>query len=101
VSNITSARSSGRVRVAIVSVTRGLVATKDYQSAGSWYDPNLHEATFLVAAAPGPGHGYPADGVPRQAVPRTSGPPAHVYHFSGYTVMIWDTNLLPLLKPEL
>jgi hypothetical protein len=101
VSNITSVQTSGQVRVAVVSVKSGQVAAQHYQSAGSWYDPKRHEATFLVAADPGPGHGDPADQVPRQAVLRTFGPPAHVYHFSGYTVMIWDTNLLPLLKPEL
>ena len=101
VSNITSVQSRGQVWVAIVSVKGGRVAARHYQSARLWYDPKRHEATFLVAAAPGPGHGSAADQVPRQAVLRTFGPPAHVYHFSGYTVMIWDTNLLPLLKPEL
>jgi hypothetical protein len=101
VSNITSVQSSGQVRVAIVSVKGGRVAARHYQSAGSWYDPKRHDATFLVAAAPGPGHGDAADRMPPQTVLRTFGPPAHVYHFSGYTVMIWDRNLLPLLKPEL
>jgi hypothetical protein len=89
------------VLVAVVSVKGGRVATLPYQSAGSWYDPKLHDATFLVAVAPGPGHGDAGDRVPRQAVLRTFGLPARVYHFSGYTVMIWDRNLLALLKPEL
>jgi hypothetical protein len=101
VSNITSVQSSGQVRVAIVSVKGGRVAARQYQSAGGWYDPKRHEATFLVAVAPGPGHGDAVDRVPRQAALRTFGPPARVYHFSGYTVMIWDRNLLALLKPEL
>lgn len=101
VSNITSVQSSGQVRVAIVSVKGGRIAARHYQSAKSWYDPERHKAVFLVAAAPGPGHGGAADQVPPQAVLRTFGPPARVYHFSGYTVMIWDVNLLPLLKPEL
>ncbi|HEX6450299.1 MAG TPA: prolyl oligopeptidase family serine peptidase [Trebonia sp.] len=65
VSNITSVQSSGQVRVAIVSVTGGQVAARYYQSAGSWYDPKRREATFLVAAAPGPGHGDATDQVSR------------------------------------
>lgn len=97
VSNVTSVASGGGARVAVVSVRDGRVVARDYQSARSWYDPGRHQATFLVAVAPGAGGGDPVDRVPRQAVLRTFGAPARVYHVSGYTVMIWNRNLLALL----
>lgn len=99
VSNITSVSSREKARIAIVSVEHGRIAAKHYQSKRSWYDSGQHQATFLVAVAPGAGDGDPGDRVPPQAVARTFGPPARVYHFSGYTVMIWNRNLLALLSP--
>jgi hypothetical protein len=97
VSNITSVESQGLVRVEIVSVRHGRVAALPYQSARSSYDPRRHDATFLVAVAPvdNPGHR-----VSYAEAAHTFGAPARVYHFAGYTVMIWNRNLLTLLSPE-
>ena len=97
VSNITSVESQGLVRVEIVSVRHGRVAALPYQSARSSYDPRRHDATFLVAVAPADN---PSQRISYAEAVRTFGAPACVYHFSGYTVMTWNRNLLPLLNPE-
>ena len=97
VSNITSVESQGLMRVEIVSVRHGRVAALPYQSARSSYDPRRHDATFLVAVAPADN---PSQRISYAEAVRTFGAPARVYHFSGYTVMIWNRNLLTLLSPE-
>ena len=61
------------------------------------YDPRLHNANFLVAGAPAGGAGYAPEYIPVPVARRTFGPPARVYHFHGYTVMVWDVNLLTRL----
>jgi hypothetical protein len=97
VSNITSVQSRELVRVAIVSVRQGRVAALPYQSARFSYDPQRHDATFLVAVAPADS---PGNRISYAEAVRTFGAPARVYHFSGYTVMTWNRNLLPLLNHE-
>jgi hypothetical protein len=50
------------------------------------FDPRRHTADFLVTV---PG----ASVTPAVAV-ATFGPPAHVYHYQDYTIMVWHKNLL-------
>jgi hypothetical protein len=69
-----------------------------YQSAADAYDPRLHDANFLVAGEPADGAGYAARAVPTAAVRATFGPPARIYRFAGYTVMVWNVNLLTQLR---
>jgi len=38
--------------------------------------------------------GDAADTVPDAAVRATFGPPARTYRFDGYTVLVWNVNLL-------
>jgi hypothetical protein len=97
VANITTVDSGGRVGLAVVAVSGGLVRARLYQSKLPAYDPRLHYANFLVADAPADGAGYAPEHIPVPVAVRTFGPPARVYHFHGYTVMVWDVNLLTRL----
>ena len=60
-----------------------------YQVEPSWYDPSLHDATFVIAD---PGAGFPVD-----MFERAFGRPAATHAVGGYTVLIYRTNLLRLL----
>jgi hypothetical protein len=95
--NITAVDSGGRVGLAVVAVSGGRVHARLYQSKLPAYDPRLHYANFLVADVPAYGAGYPPEHIPVPVVRRTFGPPARVYHFRGYTVMVWNVNLLTRL----
>jgi hypothetical protein len=95
--NITTVDSGGRVGLAVVGVSGGRVRARLYQSKLPAYDPRLHNANFLVAGAPADGAGYAPEYIPVPVARRTFGPPARVYHFHGYTVMVWDVNLLTKL----
>jgi hypothetical protein len=95
--NITTVDSGGRVGLAVVAVSGGQVRARLYQSKLAAYDPRLHDANFLVADVPADGAGYAPEQIPVPVARRTFGPPARVYHFHGYTVMVWDVNLLTRL----
>lgn len=95
--NITAVDSGGRTGLAVVAVSGGRVRARLYQSKLPAYDPRLHDANFLVAGAPADGAGYAPEYIPVGVARRTFGPPRRVYHFHGYTVMVWDVNLLTLL----
>jgi hypothetical protein len=97
VANITTVDSGGRAELAVVAVSGGQVRARLYQSKLPAYDPRLHYANFLVAGAPADGAGYAPESIPLPVARRTFGPPARVYHFHGYTVMVWDVNLLTRL----
>jgi hypothetical protein len=60
-----------------------------YQVEPSWYDPSLHDATFVIAD---PGAGFPV-----AMFERAFGRPAATHAVGGYTVLIYRTNLLRLL----
>jgi hypothetical protein len=98
VANITTVDSGGRAELAVVAVSGGQVRARLYQSKLPAYDPRLHYANFLVADAPADGAGYAPEHIPVPVALSTFGPPARVYHFHGYTVMVWDVNLLTRLR---
>jgi hypothetical protein len=60
-----------------------------YQVEPSWYNPSLHDATFVIAD---PGAGFPV-----AMFERAFGRPAATHAVGGYTVLIYRKNLLPLL----
>jgi hypothetical protein len=62
-----------------------------WEAKGSWYDPGLHRATFLVTdSQAGFFNRFQASAPALAAL----GPPARTYHLGPYTVMVWNTNLL-------
>ena len=97
-SNVVTVDSGGSVRLAVVTDRGGRVRPQLYQSEKSWYDPRLHYANFLVASTPPGTPAYVPDLIMAGDARRTFGPPARIYHFGGYTVMVWDVNLLTRLR---
>ena len=62
-----------------------------WEAKGSWYDPGLHRATFLVTDS---GAGFFNRFQASAPALAALGPPARTYHVGPYTVMVWNTNLL-------
>lgn len=90
--NSTTLDSGGRVHVSAVTLTgRGYLTPYQWETDDAGYNPSLHDATFVVADGPAP--------LPyaQWAASRTFGPPQRIYHYDGYTIMVWDTNLLTRL----
>ena len=87
-SNITTLDSGGRVRV-VSTVNNGTTA-QPYESSAEWFNPAKYQANFIVS--------YSASTDPSPVKPSVVrawyGPPAHVYHFEDYTIMVYDYNLL-------
>jgi hypothetical protein len=97
-SNIVTVDSGGSAHLAVVADRGGWVREDLYQSQRSWYDPRLHFADFIVASTPPGTFEYVPDLILMGDAHRTFGPPARVYHFRGYTVLVWDVNLLTRLR---
>ena len=70
-----------------------------YQSSAAAFDLRRHDANFLVTQMPAIGPAYPAvTTAPYPAVLATFGRPARTYRFDGYTVLVWNVNLLTRLR---
>jgi hypothetical protein len=90
--NSTTVSSGGRVLVSAVTRTdNGKLTPYEWETNEQDFDSSLHYANFLVAGGPVPLKEAKA------SAELTFGPPRRVYHFDGYTVMVWDTNLLDKL----
>jgi hypothetical protein len=87
-SNITTLDTGGRVRM-VSTVGNGTTA-QEYESSAEWFNPAKYQANFIVA--------YSASTDPSPVKPSVVrgwyGPPAHVYRFEDYTIMVYDYNLL-------
>jgi hypothetical protein len=95
--NSTTVDSGGRVVISSVQLgpDGGLVPYR-WETDEANYDPAGHDANFVVAGGPAGLQGGAA------AATLTFGAPARTYHVDGYTVMVWNTNLLPKLgQPQL
>ena len=90
--NSTTLDSGREVLVSAVTPNgRGLLVPYQWETDDANYDPARHYATFVVAGGPAALPGMQA------AAARTFGRPLRVYHADGYTVMVWDINLLTRL----
>jgi hypothetical protein len=90
--NSTTLASGGRVRVSAVTVGPGdEFVPYEWETDDTAYNPSRYDATFLVADGPAQLAGA------RSAALRTFGPPQRTYSYDGYTIMVWDTNLLTRL----
>ena len=90
--NSTTLASGGRVRVSGVTVAPdGQLVPYEWETDDASYNPALRDATFVVAGGPAP--------LPwaQSAALRTFGRPARTYSYDGYTIMVWNANLLPRL----
>ena len=87
--NSTTLASGGRVRVSGVTVGPGdEFVPYEWETDDAAYNPSRYDATFLVADGPAQLAGA------RSAALHTFGPPRRIYSYDGYTIMVWDTNLL-------
>ena len=90
--NSTTLASGGRVQVSGVTVAPdGELVPYEWETDDTDYNPSLRDATFVVAGGPAP--------LPwvQSAALRTFGRPERIYRYDGYTIMVWDTNLLSRL----
>jgi len=97
ISNTTTLASGETVNVRPVSWEGNYVAAGPYEFDKSWYDPTLHYANFVVLINPP----LPIDPIALWEVRVSFGKPQHIYHFSRYTIMTFNKNLLTDLVPSL
>ena len=88
--NVTTLDSGGRAQLLVTSFRRPRAQPEAYQSKASWYDPRLHDATFVVSTRANGANSY----VSHRTVLDDFGPPQRIYRFGGYTIMVWNKNLL-------
>lgn len=86
--NITTVTTEGRVR--LVAVAKGGTTADPYESYAGWYNPDRYSANFIVSYDKKIGS-YP---VKPSVVRARYGKPARVYHYEGYTIMVYNYNLL-------
>ena len=79
----------------------GSDAARSFETKSSWYDPRHSYANFILTntaeqwGMDGGGPGVPASMIPLPAIAALhAGPPAHVYHYKTFTIMVWNHNLL-------
>jgi hypothetical protein len=87
--------TSGRVTVNGIVPSRHGVGPYYWEVNAAQYNPSRHYANFVIAD--GPKSVVPIIGL-AQAAERAFGPPAHTYHTQGYTILVWNKNLLPNLR---
>ena len=90
--NSTTVDSHSQVRLsAVVQDVRDRLVPYLWETDVADYDPARHYANFVVADGPSalPGMQLSAE--------LTFGRPARTYHADGYTILVWNTNLLDKL----
>ena len=76
---------------AVVPVVGGHLEPYLWESDVASYDPARHYANFVVADGPGAWPGM------QQSAQLTFGRPARSYQVDGYTILVWNTNVLAKL----
>jgi hypothetical protein len=99
-SNLITMDSGGRVEIRDVSWNSTGDLPRHFETKSSWDDPRYSYANFILTNS---ADHWGMDGGPNRLVsmiPRTAiaalhaGPPAHVYHYKTFTIMVWNHNLL-------
>jgi hypothetical protein len=98
--NLITMDSGGRVAVRTVSWQFTRDVPRRYESKADWYDPRQSYANFIVTNTAD--NTQTPNGSPRlnSLIPLPAiaalhaGPPAHVYHYKTFTIMVWNHNLL-------
>jgi hypothetical protein len=89
--NLITLDSGGRVAVRTPSWSPSGAVPRAFESKASWYDPRVSYANFIISnTADGGGTSV----VPSEDITAFAGPPAHVYHYKTFTIMVWNKNLL-------
>jgi len=90
--NSTTVASGGQVVVsAVVPDVRGRLLPYLWETDLASYDPARHYANFVVTDGPAVWPGM------QQSAQLTFGRPARSYQFDGYTILVWNTNVLARL----
>jgi hypothetical protein len=99
--NLITMDSGGRVAIREVTWRSGGDAPRSFESKADWYDPRHSYANFILTNS---AEHWGMDGggphrlislIPRSAIAALhAGPPAHVYHYKTFTIMVWNHNLL-------
>jgi hypothetical protein len=91
--NVTTLATDGRVRVAPLAgdATTG----RSWESDTSWYNPAVSSANFVVTESSPPILAFSS---PAQ-VRAWYGRPARTYQLGGYTIMVYDDNILLRVRP--
>ncbi len=93
--NSTTVASGGRVVVsAVVPDVRGHLVPYRWESDLASYDPARHYANFVVADGPSVWPGM------QLFAQLTFGRPARSYQADGYTILVWNTNVLARLDRQ-
>jgi hypothetical protein len=79
--------AGNRVHMVVVAFRGGRFYPVRWEAQASGYDARLHDATFMVPAAPA------------TAIRNVFGAPAHVYLVGGTKVLVWHKNLLTDVQP--
>ena len=90
--NSTTVASGRRVLVsAVVVSSEGQLLPYQWETDDANYDPSRYDANFVVTDGP--------DSLPglQQAAVHAFGHPLRTFHTNGYTIMVWNTNLLTKL----
>jgi hypothetical protein len=88
----TTLASGGRVQVSgVTEAPDGKLVPYEWETDDTGYNPSVLDATFMVAGGPA------ALPRARSTALRAFGRPQRIYSYDGYTIMVWDTNLLRLL----
>jgi hypothetical protein len=98
--NLITLDSGGRVAIRDVSWHSTGDRPRHFETKSSWYDPRHSYANFILTnradhwGMDGGPHRL-ASMIPRSAIAALhAGPPAHVYHYKTFTIMVWNHNLL-------
>jgi hypothetical protein len=85
-------QSGGRVMILTANLgwrsRHGPMGGANYEDQRSWYDPSLHDATFVVADA---------TRFPAATIEKVFGKPAWSHRLDQWTILIYGKNLLGLL----
>ena len=98
--NLITMDSGGHVAIREVAWRSSGDTRRAFESKASWYDRQQSYANFVLTNS---AEHWGMDGGPNRQIgqiPRSAiaalhaGPPAHVYHYKTFTIMVWNHNLL-------
>jgi hypothetical protein len=89
--NIITLDSGGRVAIRTASWRTTGAVPRDFESEASWYDPRTSYANFVLSNS---ADGNNVSVVPMRDIVPFAGPPARIYHYKTFTIMVWNKNLL-------
>ena len=112
--NLLTMDTGGRITIREVAWrSTGGDVPRSFETKASWYEPRHSYANFILTNSAnqwdmdGGGPGQLIGLIPRNAIEALhAGPPAHVYHYKTFTIMVWNHNLLdnlgknPSIKPN-